>query len=161
MKYNKDGTIQYEIGDWALVKEAKKRGFKGKIRIDNTNLFGTFGSYNYTTDADQGFIYFPHFDELRIASPTNAGGDCTIYQKGQWAEIIKDEPIVIGEERLQYVKFDDYIKFGCWSKPRTKVENLYRLMRELEIDDVRVRGNLVSQDMVRKVLERTVKEASR
>jgi hypothetical protein len=99
-----------------LIAEAKRRGYKEgtkfKSYFDDGNKIRTIEKYDRKTPIK--FYYTKNTDSLRSAMYTNYGEFCSnpsVYQDGQWAEIIKDEPIKIGGYEVKFK--NGRIKVGC------------------------------------------------
>lgn len=90
-----------------LIAEAKRRGYKTGIRINSLSSMGL--SIGWEMDATRGYQYNSNDDDL---SPLSRDGslDCTIYQRGQWAKFIADEP-----------KYN--FKIGDWVKVVKKIKS--------------------------------------
>lgn len=73
-----------------LIEEAKKRGFKKGVVISKEGINKKF-SIEFRPIKESEFIYFPDVDILDSLSGH-------IYEKGQWATIIKEPIIIDGKE---------------------------------------------------------------
>jgi len=81
----------------ALVTEAIKRGFKEGVRIE---IIKGYSKGNVSKNKIKSEFYYELYeDELSCES---YGCDYTIYSKGKWATIVKDEPIKIGGYEVSF-----------------------------------------------------------
>lgn len=77
----------------ALVKEAEKRGFKFGVYIDNTNIYP-----DYKSSIPWPLRYHPFtFDNNELSY-----GGAVVFDKGQWATIIKDDVIKVGSYEVKF-----------------------------------------------------------
>ena len=81
IKYRKLTTEEVEE---ALVKEAKRRGFKKGILVTNENLESVTWSLDNIKINENHFSYQKERDILKL-------GQKRIYEKGKWAEIVSPQ----------------------------------------------------------------------
>jgi len=94
----------------ALIAEAKRRGFKEGVCINNTNLGWGISKARIGTDS---ISYQPDKDRLFAST-------LFIYEKGKWAEIIDEPKEIFGYE---VTKLDDNtFEFGCEDHVYTRDE---------------------------------------
>lgn len=98
----------------ALVKEAIKRGFKKNVKINRNdlNFRPNMGKSKLTSNSPTE--YRPEYNRLEMFG-------VSIFEKGVWAEIIKDESIKING--FDVVKDNESYNIGC--KHLYKVELQY------------------------------------
>ncbi len=121
----------------ALIKEAKKRGFKKGCRWDT----------GCTAFDDEKFRFFNNKLLLQ-------GG--TIFKDGKWAEIIKDKvPTINGfEMEVNALK----VKFGCFEFNVSDVKNLYNKLdffnkHNPKIDSFKIDDSVITINELKEVVE--------
>jgi hypothetical protein len=102
-----------------LIKEAEKRGFKeglplGKVNPREYSYSGVITSDEWDYDIDQ--------DWLRCVG-------ATIYWKGEWAEIVEDDTIKIGDYDVDVTAHS--VKVGCQKVDFNTVKKIYKQMKKL------------------------------
>jgi hypothetical protein len=104
---NKDQLIEAtnEEVQTALIKEAKKRGFKEGVRFEL--IKGRIGVINDTRIIDYEFRYIHQENELVIQM---LGASYTIFKNGKWATII-DTPLTINGKTVTIGK--EFVSIGC------------------------------------------------
>ena len=117
-----------------LREEAKKRGYKKGTKIYRANCGRESFEIKYHTD----FIYDERNDSLYC--------NFTIYKQGQWAEIIKDEPIKIGGYEVKFKK--GKVSVGCIevSNDYVRAINLvseYCMLKSQELQFIANSGELI------------------
>jgi hypothetical protein len=80
----------------ALIKEAKKRGFKEGVEAKGLNHFKMINGYDFHWFIDYNVLHFQN--QL-------------IYKEGQWASIIEEPKVVINGYEMK--QEGDIITFGC------------------------------------------------
>jgi len=111
MNYEFDDTpATNEEVEAALIKEAKRRGFKKGVRFDSLLDGG-----NNTCIGDK-FNYIEEHNELYFD-----GWLC--FEKGQWAEVIEEPKVVINGYEMK--QEGDIISFGCAKFDRRQLECFY------------------------------------
>lgn len=106
----------------ALIKEAKKRGFKEGVEFKSAR-------------SDRKFTFK---DKAYLANGILWNGNSTgiIFENGKWAEIIKDKvPTINGCEMEDD---GDIIKFGCVTSTKRSVKYLYRYCQECNVTQIEV-----------------------
>jgi hypothetical protein len=88
----------------ALIAEAKRRGFKEGVMVNRTDeiltLFGSCRGDNKVVLCNNKFYYHKEEDSLTVDGRV-------IYIKGQWAEIIKEDKIMIGGYEVKICQTQD------------------------------------------------------
>lgn len=84
----------------ALIKEAKNRGFKEGVKVDDSKIEASSGEISCNELICGEFDYVESMDVLECSH-----GNGHIYQKGIWAEIIKEEKPC--ESKLEVVLTND------------------------------------------------------
>ncbi len=100
----KDEATNEEV-QTALIKEAKKRGFKEGVRFEL--IKGRIGVINDTRIIDYEFRYIHQENELVIQM---LGASYTIFKNGKWATII-DTPLTINGKTVTIGK--EFVSIGC------------------------------------------------
>ena len=124
----------------ALIKEAKKRGFKKGVMI-NHSIEGK---------GHRALI----FNELSYHSGYNwlcDGWGNVVFKDGVWAEIIKDEPIKIGGYEVKKTEFNTYT-IGCKSASKTFLNSLRDLMTVNNFKKVSFDGVETDLETINKIL---------
>ena len=120
----------------ALIKEAKKRGLKKGIKI---NQEPAYGCGNIHTIPANNFYYNCDTQNLSI-------GGIGIYNKGKWAEIIEESvPTIWGNE----MKIDScgVVKFGCVQSNKRRIRNLHSAIKEFNEGSSKIKSfNIKSND---------------
>lgn len=127
-----------------LIKEAKRRGYKegAKVRCLMTKTPLELTSFNYYNSPDS-----LDSDQLAFNCEENKGEvACIIYKQGQWAEIIKDEPIKIGGYEVKFKK--GKVSVGCRevSNDYVRAINLvseYCMLKSQELQFIANSGELI------------------
>lgn len=89
-----------------LIEEAKRRGYKKGTKIccaEFNTLKATIISNDFAYDADN--------DDLYVETDDINTSYYSVYKKGKWAEILKDESIKIGGYDVEFG--NTHIKVGC------------------------------------------------
>ncbi|NQY41967.1 MAG: hypothetical protein HRT87_01270 [Legionellales bacterium] len=84
VKANEEDKARFQE---ALIKEAKKRGFKEGVRVDDSLLEESDGEISYDGSICGEFQYIESMDVLECSE-----GNGHIFQKGIWATIIEENP---------------------------------------------------------------------
>lgn len=115
-----------------LIAEAKRRGYKKGITVKSC------------VDNEVRVIEFKDFTYLE-ESDTFHDTVCSLYEKGMWSEIIKDETIKIGGYEVEFEKGS--IKVGCKETTNANVKNLYKLfdfLFQADLTGISIRENKVN-----------------
>lgn len=109
----------------ALIKEAKKRGFKEGVKC----LFGTAKDDRELTTSE--FYYVDGMLAVKYKESTYKMGDI-IFKDGKWAEIIEDKKPVINGYTMEIVKEDggNRVKFGCAGFLDKQLIRLYKAITD-------------------------------
>ncbi|WP_448506063.1 hypothetical protein [Immundisolibacter sp.] len=137
-----------------LIAEAKKRGYKTGVR---QKIIPAFGSIECTIICTcDGYKYYPDADRLDTLRDDKTPS-CTIYYKGQWAEIIEQqEPIVIGGYKAEFL--DDAVRFGCRQYSKKQVFDLLGSMNIFRVISIDVdNGGIINRDTIYKIYNRMKK----
>lgn len=133
----------------ALIKEAKKRGFKEGVRF-KSNTPNVYGDTNHTmTD----YVKFD-FTENGLFS-----GKGWIFKDGVWAEIVKDEPIKIGgysvvikKSSFEKDSHNDSFEIGCKQMFRHQIQTIYYIMKNNNFKKVSFDGVETDIETINKIL---------
>lgn len=131
----------------ALIKEAKKRGFKEGCVANNSKVHGGIYENNklnrgYSFHFIDGGLYYGNLE-------FNDSQFC-IFKNGKWAKIIKDEPIKIGG--YEVVKEQYGFKIGC-KKFRTEfIKELQQAMESQSLTKVSFDGIETDLETINKIL---------
>ena len=132
-----------------LIKEAKKRGFKEGVKTDYKEKEESICRNTFT--------YYILEDTL-FANEQSSGGP-RIYSNGQWATIVKDEPIMIGGKevvihpRAQEISIDGV----CYTKSHlTDIANIFKVFgTQIKSLNVGCNGQYkVDLELINKILDR-------
>lgn len=131
----------------ALIKEAEKQGFKIGTK------FIPIGSKDYQTVGNMIFDYY-NTDDLHIVANFTEWDELLsnpiIYSNGQWAEIVKEEPLVIGGHEVKFAEFGVYINDYYFS-----TDSLKRLSVSSNVFLFVFRGGLsVTMSEIKQILKR-------
>lgn len=107
-----------------LVAEAKRRGFKEGVIVSNKNIGFSWKQPLNNTEPDKTY-YTEYDDKLAFMA-------CYVYQKGQWAVIIKDE-IKVGSHIVEFL--EGKIKVGCTEVSDELLRKIYE--KQFGIKNVR------------------------
>lgn len=127
---NSWGSISYDIKreatdkevEEALIKEAKKRGFKKGVTVNQKTAYnGEGGSYEIGA---QRYLYSPIAQNFSISG-------VGIFNNGKWAEIIEDEKPTICDYEMEVES--EHVKFGCKKLHKEEVDLLYGLCKSLNV----------------------------
>lgn len=124
IKYMKVATPK-EVEE-ALIKEAERRGFKEGVRFNCIDE-----GYEGVCEIDEMDNWFTSDEDgeaLRVINiEENWDETCSnpsIYLNGKWAEIIKDEPIMIGSYEVKFNS--DSIQVGCQTVTKETIEKIFK-----------------------------------
>jgi hypothetical protein len=139
MKFENQGEKIYSSHDFRkakpeeikqhLIKEAKKRGFKEgvKVRVNFPKYSSVYENFRSWKMNESRPKYEGDRDAIRM-------GGGIIYFKGKWAEIIKEEPIKIGEYEVEFRK--GQIDIGCRTFNNDYIKALNRIVLHIKRLDV-------------------------
>ncbi len=127
----------------ALIAEAKKRGFKEGVSIK-----GIYGGAGYTLSNTSANIM--NGDVFYL-------GGYLIYSRGQWAEIIKDDKIIIGGYEVEFFE-NEVVKIGCKEFRGLELTQLRDLMIRNGFNNVKFSGcndgYVVFLDTIKKIINK-------
>jgi hypothetical protein len=132
----------------ALKKEAIKRGFKRGVTLKATGINEEF--YWIDSPISGEYEYLAETDTL-----DSSNGNGYIYHKGKWAEIIKEEPIMIGGFEVKFDhkgKSSESIIIGCKVISRPHLESLKNLMSLNKFKKVSFDGIETDLETIEKIL---------
>ncbi len=118
-----------EVED-ALIKEAKRRGFKKGVRFNQENINK---GYRDNVEVDS--------DSFRFRNNTLSTRDAfwIIFQDGKWAEIIEQvAPVPTINGHKMEVR-ENTIKFGCEEYFKCDIKSLYQYARDCRISHLELR----------------------
>jgi len=101
----------------ALIKEAKKRGFKEGVCINNV-MNGMLGNikegveFSYNNVTNRLYLIDCVYDNKANYGSSAVNNKYTIFNNGKWAEIIEDKVPEINGCKME-VDGDYHVKFGC------------------------------------------------
>lgn len=130
----------------ALIKEAKRRGFKKGVRFEC--LYGwTNNKYSEWRNDEISFRYYEgglwvygiNFYEL------------CIFQEGKWAEIIKEEPLKVGGYLVEKSRTDVY-SIGCKIISGNEIRQIKSFMNANKFNKVAFDGVEVDLETINKIL---------
>jgi hypothetical protein len=131
-----------EVED-ALIKEAKKRGFKDGITVIRPNEWGEVNN-NVTLSGNEFNFngnWFGTYKGRRL------------FKDGVWAEIIEDKkPKICGFE-MEFVEDGHAIKFGCKTFTTSRVKALYKNMQVLGVHHFSIEGNGIKINELKEVVD--------
>jgi hypothetical protein len=124
----------------ALIAEAKKRGFKGRKvktldRGDNGIAWGDSLEYDSKNDSLYG----------------DSGGTGIIYKQGQWAEIIKEDKIMIGGYEVEKIDKGG-IKIGCKKMSIENIMTIKNFMDKYRFTKISFDGIETDLETINKIL---------
>lgn len=125
----------------ALIKEAKKRGFKDGVKIKPVS-----GDINILFD--NKFEYLKKWHEYKNALFID---NYLVFSNGKWAEIIKDEPIKVGGYEVK--KNADYYEIGCREIPKCDIKDLSIFMSSQRFTKVSFDGVETDLETINKILD--------
>jgi len=135
--------------EYHLIQEAKKRGYVTGTVINSISTVASL--FKWTVNCDAGYRYYPNEDRLDCMR-TERDANCTIYHKGQWAEIVKEEEIKIDGYNTKIE--DNMFWVGCRSFSFEKIKELYSIICYFGIESISIRNTKVTPDIVKKVLDK-------
>ncbi len=143
--YNRDKQYMTPATDKeveeALIKEAKKRGFKEGVKIKSIYSETTYNTRH------SGFGFYPSDYSIYF-------GNWLIFKDGIWAEIIKDEPLkVCGYEVKKKADDSDIFEIGCKHIHRIELQNIKDFMYRCGFTEVTFDQYEVSLETINKILE--------
>jgi hypothetical protein len=127
----------------ALKKEAIKYPKGCKIKPTNGLFDGNNSSYNgdelYWDGQD---LYFE-----------NKTGYCvSLFRDGKWAEIIKEEPIMIGGFEVKKHDICDSFRIGCKNVYRSEISHIKNIMESHQFKTVAFDGTEVTLETINKII---------
>lgn len=125
----------------ALIKEAKRRGFK-----DGVYIKGIVSGSDCYLKGD--FEYLEKNNVLWFGIDNN-GYD--LFKNGKWAEIVKDEPIKIGSHEVK-LGLGDYYKIGCKQIRKQDLYGLNNMMIQTDTNEIIFAGHKITRDTIEKIL---------
>lgn len=137
-KYKPTLATHQEVKE-ALIKEAKKRGFKEGVRI-NHSIEGK---------GHRALI----FNDLSYHSGYNwlcDGWGNVVFKDGVWTEIIKDEPIKIGGYSVE--KMGESYRVGCKRFEITDFIDAKRLIEKAGVKSLRFESIEINIETINKIL---------
>lgn len=123
-KANRDLVLatDKEVGE-ALIKEAKNRGFKEGVKVLRSDKLlsanETSSAPNEVYIMNNKYSYNAELNTLKIDGRV-------IFGTGEWAEIVKDEPIMINGFKVE--KIDNHFKIGCKDITRKELNHIKGFM---------------------------------
>jgi len=103
-----------------LIAEAKERGYITGTVINSIPTVASL--FKWVVNCDAGYRYYPDEDRLDCMR-TERDVNCTIYHRGQWAGITKEEPIMIAGYKAEYDSLYDkgfhnysFYRGGQWAE---------------------------------------------
>ena len=131
----------------ALIKEAKKRGFKENFGVQfigvQFNCKDYLGSEYIITE--NGLLkFYPESNELAL-------GHGVIMRNGQWAEIISEPKIMIGGYEVVCTENDGF-KIGCKNICRTEIKFFQEFMIRYNFTKTSFDGVEVSLETINQIL---------
>jgi hypothetical protein len=126
----------------ALIKEAKKRGFKEGVKLKHPESVYKSGLR---------FNYLSYYADMLCD-----GYGHVVFKDGIWAEIIKDEPLkVCGYELVTNHKGSEteYYSIGCKNISRKYLESIKYVMDSNSFKTVQFDNYKVSLETINKILE--------
>jgi len=138
----------------ALEAEAVKRGFKNGVEGIAPDIYIKEIGDVYDEIVKNGWLYNPSIDTL-FAAKEGYGG-LPVYSKGQWATIIKEQPLMIGGYEVKLDKqrcFEFEINGQSYSV--AEIEILKAIMDRGQVKSLNVGCNsqhLVDLDFINKML---------
>ena len=107
----------------ALIKEAKNRGFKEGVKVLRSDKLlsanETSSAPNEVYIMNNKYSYNAELNTLKIDGRV-------IFGTGEWAEIVKDEPIMINGFKVE--KIDNHFKIGCKDITRKELNHIKGFM---------------------------------
>lgn len=111
-----------------LIKEAKKKGFKEGVRIRGFRFPEQISVIRKMKGGESSALY-PTYDSGSDILNIDSGGYEIIYKQGQWAEIIEDDKIKIGDYNANITAF--HVGVGCERISYETVKKVYKRMKKL------------------------------
>lgn len=126
----------------ALIKEAKKRGFKEGVEYKN---------YLHSTGKINGSCWEFRNGILCQVANYNLHNIHYIMKDGKWAEIIEEtKPTIAGYE----IEIEgNWIKFGCNKYHKEYVNNLYTACNEIGVTGFIIEDNEVSIEQLKEIVD--------
>lgn len=119
----------------ALIKEAKKRGFKEGVRFKALNQEMMVPVVNFSSiDNELKFMRMSFrlnkINDLNtlLVSCNDSRNNGIIFHNGQWAEIIKEDKIMIAGHEVKF-RTDGAVDVGCKTIHEIELRNISDLMK--------------------------------
>jgi hypothetical protein len=147
--YNNNGYIpatDKEVEE-ALIAEAKKRGFKEGVKINREHF--KLVNYNTIVDGERyGNNYDAEYNGLSF-------GGVYVFENGKWAEIVKEEKIMI--RGYEVVKENRTYKIGCKRISESEMKALRDLMYNNDFINIKLSNEqsnyIVGLETINKILD--------
>ena len=130
---NINSEIADRLKEEILIKEAERRGYKKGVKVKCLKDWHTKDQNGDGTIKTNDFMYETSTDILWTDSNSI---DYCIYEQGKWAEIVKDEKIIVNGHEMH--KDGDRIWFGnqCTKFTTYQMNNLNRAIKDFNSGEV-------------------------
>jgi hypothetical protein len=148
-KANRDSVLatDKEVGE-ALIKEAKNRGFKEGVKVLRSDKLlsanETSSAPNEVYIMNNKYSYNAELNTLKIDGRV-------IFGTGEWAEIVKDEPIKIGSYKVEKIEHGG-LQIGCKKMNIEQVLNIKNFMDKYKFSKVSFDGVETDLETINKIL---------
>jgi len=138
-----------------LIAEAKKRGYAQGQTIKRNNFFYNSSKCDIPFPKDDRSEY--KYSPMSVSCQANQDGllfwGIFIYQQGQWAEIVKEEPIKIGEYEVKFGNDGDskFVSVGCKHYSYQEICGLYDACLIFDINQIYAHNHIVETNLIQKI----------